>query len=348
MQVTDTITDEVRYEIIRRINEARRIVIAGHVAPDDDSIASAISVAYFITEKLGHKGEVRIRYPGSRMTRWDPFEMYETVTFTDDLGADLEDADLAIFVDGNQWHRYGIERIDIPTVCIDHHHYESLDFDFNVIDPTAASTTELIEQLFYQGSMLDEEIAPILLMGIIGDTGQFRFVTPKNAQVLITAHRLITTAGIDVQDFLAGYHRRSFAAHPVYAALISRATVIEIDGWPRGMYSYATEEECAGIEDDDISEAAHGFVSYLLQLASVKWGFVATPRSDGTVKMSFRSLPGTVNVKDVATLMGIGGGHDLAAGASMRDATAEEACARTLAWCRTNEMPADDPDARNS
>lgn len=346
MQVTDTITDEIRRQITKRIRDAKRIIVTGHIAPDDDSVASAISVAYYITDKLGHEGSVRIRYPGSRMTRWDSFELYDRVEFTTDLQGDLEDADLAIFVDGNQWHRYGVEKTEIPTICIDHHHYESLEFDLNVIDTNAASTTELIEQLFYQGSVLDEQISPILLMGIIGDTGQFRFITPKNAEVLLTAHRLITRAGIDVQDFMASYHHRSFSAHPVYAALVSRARIVEIDGWPRGMYSYATAAECAGIDDDDISEAAHGFVSYLLQLSSVKWGFVATPRSEGDTKISFRSLPGTVNVKDVATLMGIGGGHDLASGAVMDGADASKASDRILAWCRTHEMPPDHPEDR--
>lgn len=340
MNVTDEITDEVRFEVLRRISEAKRIVITGHQSPDDDSIASCISTYYAITETLKHKGDVSITYSGQRLPRWEPFALYDHVTFTDDLASDIEEADLVIFVDGNQWHRFGLEKMDVPTICIDHHHYESLDFDLNIIDPTAASTTEMIESLFYQDTGLDETIAPILLMGIIGDTGMFRFITPKNAQVLITAHRLIMKANLDVQDFLAGYHRRSLGAHPVYAELLSNSTIINIPGWPTCMYSYARTMNDA--TDDEASEAAHQFVSYALQITSIGWTFVATPRADGRVKFSFRSLPGTVNVKDLATLMEIGGGHDRAAGGTMEDVEPQEAAEKVLAWCRTHDVLKDE------
>ena len=339
MKVTDAITDEVRFEVLRRISQAKTIVIAGHVSPDDDSIASAISTQYAIT-KLGHEGSVRIVYPGRRTPRWDPFELYEHVEFSDDLAGELEKADLAIFVDGNQWHRFGVEKTDVETICIDHHHYESLDFDLNIIDPTAASTTEMIESLFYSSDALDETIAPILLMGILGDTGMFRFITPKNAQVLITAHRLIMEANLDVQSFLAGYHRRGLAAHPVYAKLLARSTIIEVPGWPKAMYSYLERGEEDGANDDQVSEAAHQFVSYALQVETIGWCFVITARSDTSAKISLRSLPGTVNVKDVATLMGIGGGHDRAAGGRFDEAPVD-AVARVLEWCKANPVPKD-------
>jgi bifunctional oligoribonuclease and PAP phosphatase NrnA len=340
MNVTDTISDEVRFEIMRRISESKRIVICGHVSPDDDSIASCISTYYAITKTLGYEGSVRIRYPGTRIPRWEPFELYRSVEFTDDLSGDLDDADLVIFVDGNQWHRFGLEKIAVPTICIDHHHYESLDFDLNIIDPSAASTTEMIESLFYSTNALDETIAPILLMGIIGDTGMFRFITPKNAQVLITAHRLIMEANLDVQAFLAGYHRTSMRAHPLYAQVLQRSAIIEPPGWPRGMVSYLKSEEIGSASDDQISEAAHAFVSYALQVETVQWTMVITPRSDGTSRASLRSLPDSVNVKDLATLMGIGGGHDRAAGGRF-DEEPEAALERVLAWCEDHEPPLD-------
>lgn len=341
MNVTDTITDEVRFEVLRRIGEAKTIVISGHVSPDDDSIASTISTYYAITRKLKHKGSVRIVYPGSRMPRWDPFPLYEHVEFTDDFAGELDDADLAIFVDGNQWHRFGIEKADVATICIDHHHYESLDFDLNIIDPTAASTTEMIESLFYNTDALDETIAPILLMGIIGDTGMFRFITPKNAHVLITAHRLIMEANLDVQHFLAGYHRRGLAAHKPYAHLLGSSQIIEIPGWPKGMYSVASTDVCKDANDDQISEAAHQFVSYALQVDTIDWAFVVTPRSDGSSKLSFRSLPHSVNVKDLATKMGIGGGHDRAAGGRFESTAPADAAEQVLAWCKAHDAPRD-------
>lgn len=338
MNVTDEITDEVRFEVLRRIGEAGRIVIAGHVGPDDDSIASCISTHYYITEKLKHKGSVTINYPGRRLPRWESFDLYDRVTFTDDLAADIEDADLVIFVDGNQWHRYGLEKTDVPTICIDHHHYEALDFDLNVIDPTAASTTEMIESLFYIEDTLDERVARILLMGIIGDTGMFRFITPKNAQVLITAHRLIMKADLDVQDFLAGYHRRGLNAHPIYSELLANSTIIDVPGWPKCMYSYARQDAIGDANDDNVSEAAHAFVSYALQVETIEWTFVATPRSDDSVKFSFRSLPGTVNVKDLATRMEVGGGHDRAAGGIMDGVSAKEAATKVLEWCKEHDV----------
>ena len=341
MSVTDEITDEVRFEVIRRIGKAKNIVISGHISPDDDSIASAISTYYAITRKLGHKGSVRIVYPGVRMPRWNPFELYEHVEFTDDLAGEIADADLAIFVDGNQWHRFGLEKMDVETICIDHHHYETLEFDLNIIDPTAASTTEMIEKLFYSTDALDETIAPILLMGILGDTGRFRFITPKNAQVLITAHRLIMESNLDVQSFLAGYHLRSLNGHPLYVKLLSRSRIIDIPGWPTAMYSYLTEEESDGADDDPISEAAHQFVSYALQVESIDWTFVVTPRSDGSSKVSLRSLPESVNVKDLAVLMGIGGGHDRASGGRFEKLTPGRAAQWMLEWCRSHEAPRD-------
>jgi c-di-AMP phosphodiesterase-like protein len=144
-----------------------------------------------------------------------------------------------------------------------------------------------------------------------------------------------------VQDFLAGYHRRSLNAHTPYSRLLSASELIEIPGWPRGMYSLASAEDCEGASDDEVSEAAHGFVSYALQVETVEWTFVATPRSDGSSKISFRSLPGSVNVKDLATLMGVGGGHDRAAGGRFEDTTPQEAARKVLNWCAAHAPPLD-------
>ena len=63
---------------------------------------------------------------------------------------------------------------------------------------------------------------------------------------------------------------------------------------------------------------------YLPRIQGQTWGFVFSPRSDGGVRMSSRSLAGSVNVRVLSEALGIGGGHDRASGANFKSENGEK------------------------
>jgi nanoRNase/pAp phosphatase (c-di-AMP/oligoRNAs hydrolase) len=93
------------------------------------------------------------------------------------------------------------------------------------------------------------------------------------------------------------------------------------------------------LTDEDMSAASHIYMSqYLTRIEGYGWGMVLTPRADGSCRISMRSLPGSVNVRDLQERLGAGSGHDRAAGGAFKDVSEPSECiARVLEFMKANK-----------
>ena len=337
-----TALDEFKPRFDDAVNDASRIMLTSHVGPDDDSISSVTSLYLYLVGHTDHTlDSVDIVYEADGSDRWEAFEAYETIEFVDDLTEATVGYDCFIFLDGNEPSRF--TEADRPlgaggtTICIDHHPAEEYHFDVNWVDADRAATADMVYDLCFSDVTVTTKEAEHLLLGIIGDTGMFRYVDPSNASVFRTAEALVREGDIHLEKFGAktgGVKHDDFA---VFSKLMGDAVVEDVAGWPPLLYSYVDEDWARDYTDEELSSGAHMFVSWTKRLEQVNWGFVYTPRSNGKVATSFRSAPGSVNVQDVAERMGIGGGHVRAAGGRFEDVSAEDAVEYTLDWMDEHE-----------
>ncbi|MBU1132960.1 hypothetical protein KKG08_01675, partial [Patescibacteria group bacterium] len=94
-------------------------------------------------------------------------------------------------------------------------------------------------------------------------------------------------------------------------------------------------------KDEEITESARFCLGGFIRLIEgYTWGFVITPKENGNSDISLRSLPASVNVREMMERMGIGGGHNRAAGGTFTkyDGISVLKCIKqTLEWMSKNK-----------
>jgi bifunctional oligoribonuclease and PAP phosphatase NrnA len=336
---------EFRAQFFALIEKSKNVVITAHMSPDDDSIASVMSVFEILTEKYPDK-KIRILYSGSPVGRWNSFAYFKYIEFVDDIAHHVNEVDTLIALDGsNSLGRFSKLPEQLETIphriTIDHHASVLGPFTLALVVPTSTSNAELIYHALIEGSSISKTLAEALLLGIIGDTGGFSHVPPTESQVFTLAKELLEIVGVSIGEFRSRYGGIPMNVFPVIQVLMKNTQFISVEGWPDFQYAYLTRTdlEAGNFTDEDMSAASHLYLgSYLPRIEGYSWGFVVTPRTDGTCRVSSRSLPHSVNVRLLHESMSIGGGHDRAAGGSFKDISEPTECiARVLEFMKANK-----------
>ena len=296
------VTDEA--ELLGRLVErAQRVLLTGPDDVDGDSLGSSLALARVLRARFGVEvdvaGEAGPRYA------WMP-------DVEENLGDDqLGDYDLVVVLDGDR-HRLpeGAARAFSEAgarAIVDHHGSTRSDgYDVAVLDPLAASTCEMVLDLADAwGAALDADLATLLYVGILFDTGGFRYsnTSPSTHRA---AARLLAT-GISHADIaIRVLMERSRAGSLLKARLVS-----EIQFHADGRLALG-----AGPHDLD------GIVEAILYIEGVEMAVLATERGPDKVKLSLRSRGG-VDVAALAhQLHPSGGGHAKAAGVVLNESIA--------------------------
>ncbi len=333
--------------IFELTDAATSIVVTSHTSPDDDSIASVLSAYRLLTAKYPSK-KIRIVYSAKAIEKYKSFASFDRIEFVEEIVDHLDDCNLLIMLDGNQLGRFS-RKLDLgiyknKTICIDHHASAPSQFTLSYIYPQASATVEIIYDLFFKGQKLDKQTAEILLLGLLGDTGDFTYLTPKNTNVFDMAKVLLTVADCEIQEFKSRYATISPKMFSIVQEFVKNTQFCEIAGWPKFMYSYINREFADGnkLSDNEISEAGSTYVTnYLRAITDYTWGFVVTPKSDGSCNLSSRSMPKSVNVRILAEQVTSGGGHDHAAGGKFKSIDgsliqSENCVEKIKQWMMTN------------
>lgn len=150
-------------------------LISTHVNPDPDGLTSELVIANYL-QSLGKNVTIvneesipeRFKFfPGINMMK------SSTARFKNDF-------DAAVVVDCGDFARVGkVSRwipSGLPIVNIDHHITNDLFGTVNWVIPQASSTAEVIYDLLHDfGFQLTKDIAMLLYVGILTDTGSFRY-----------------------------------------------------------------------------------------------------------------------------------------------------------------------------
>lgn len=305
--------------------DAKRILITGHMSPDDDAIGSTLALKHLLS-KLYPTKKIDIAFSGYPSDRFACFEGYNLIQFNQDITLDIKNYQLLICLDGGQYSRFTLKpellkSFNFPKICIDHHGTETDIFSLAVQVTNSTSTSELIYKMASKKIGLDMQLCETVLLGLLGDTGTFNYIKPDQYHIFDIVKKILTFSQINIQEFKSRYMMINPESFEVIRELMKNSQFLTIKGWPDFQISFLTRDYISETKysDSQISEGSDIFVGqYLRLIKGHNWGFVIRPHSDGSCRLSLRSLPGSVNVRDLVEKMGIGGGHDRASGGKLQ------------------------------
>lgn len=315
---------EFRESFFSLVSESNNVVITAHFSPDDDSIASVLSMYSILKIKFPEK-DIRIIYTGEEVSRYNVFHNFEKIEWVDDIAHHLEGVETLILLDVGKFSRISHVLESAPlvknTICIDHHASTPDNFTLSLIEPAYSSNAELVYTALGGEEHLDKNIAEMFLLGILGDTGNLTFIDGHQTEVFSIVKKLVEVGNIRIDSFLSTYRTIPKRIMPLLKEYVKNTKYEEVLGWPPVQYTFVPRGFIAeyGFSDEDMSAASHIYMGqYLPRIEKQPWGFVFSPRNDGGVRMSSRSMSGSVNVRIFSEGLGVGGGHDRASGANFK------------------------------
>ena len=293
------------------------IVLTSHFNPDGDAIGSTLGFAHYLQ---GQGFNVNVIFPNepsiplrnslgysSSFVHIDQHERNKTKTI-------ISQANTLFALDYNVSSRVGkemsalIDNFSGTRILIDHHESPDHSFDYMYSLTSKSSTSEMIFDIIEKdGGAVDIACADNLLMGLITDTGSFKFP--------ITSSRTHEVAG----------KLLNFGAQPsiIHERLYDNNSKSRILIWGLALSNILITEDSSvailSISNSDLNELncqpgdTEGLVNQGLGIKGVKMSVLIREDSVGSLKMSFRSK-GDVNVNDYSRHYWQGGGHKNAAG----------------------------------
>ena len=290
------------------------VVVTTHVRPDGDAIGSLLALGLYL-EELGKDVTMICDDPVPEHLDWMPgadrIRLYDGSLIQ---RATIAQADAVVLVDCNASTRVG-EQLEGPIrhsgatkFLVDHHTSPEQWFDHAYWRAGAAATVELLYELMvtHRPTSIRGAIAMALYVGLVTDTGSFRFetVTPGVHRM---AAALLEDETINPGDVHGSvYEMRSMAWVRLLRRALGSLTICQ-----DGRVGYVAIARGVFGDYGATREDAEGLVDYPLALEGVQVALHFTETAKGT-KVSFRSK-GSQYVDGWARSLG-GGGHRNAAG----------------------------------
>ena len=310
-------------EIKSLLGTPKNIVIVPHRNPDGDAMGSALGLYHYL--KLTHHNVDVIApndYPD--FLKWIPGD--ETVLKfegqQEQSNSILEKADILFTLDFNAYHRAGeqmaeaLEQSSAIKIMIDHHQQPDAYANYMYSDITMSSTCEMVYnfiEMLGDADKINATIATCLYVGIMTDTGSFRFAstTSRTHQVI---GDLIDKGADNSQIHNNIYDTNSYSRLQLLGRAMQNLKVIpEL----RTAYMSLTQAE---LDEFNFKKGdTEGFVNYGLSLKDIIFAAIfIESQQDQIIKISLRSK-GDFSVNEFSRAHFNGGGHTNAAGGRSED-----------------------------
>ena len=306
---------ELYKKIFKIIKDYDEIVLARHIGPDPDAIASQIAL----------RDSIRLTFPDKKV-----YAIGAVVSKFKDLG-NLDKPDLTelnnpllIVLDVPNFFRVdGIEGLEYQAILkIDHHPAEDIIGDVDWTDEAMSSTCEMIANLIMETKLvMDQKIAENLYTGMVFDSDRF-LLQNTSTETFKTVYNLLTTSKIDFVPLYDNLYERSIVEEKFRAFLINH---IEIsDNYFGFIYVSAEDLKKYNVEATIVSNQVNDFY-FIKELLC--WMFVVYDERNEIYKANIRSRGPVIN--EVASKYN-GGGHKFASGCRSKDYKVMEDLARDL------------------
>ena len=297
------ITKPIINQIFKKIKKYNNIVIARHVSPDPDAIASQIALRDSIRETFPSK---RVLAVGVGVAK---FKNYGTLDKQDYEG--MKDS-LLIVLDVPNMHRVdGVDNLRYKEIVrIDHHPSEDIPSTAEWCDITCSSTAQMVSELIMDTKLvLNTKIASNLFLGMVSDSDRF-LLKNTTAHTFEVAARLVRESNIDFPSLYDELYIRPFSEIKFQAYIINNLNVVD------NAFAYIKiNEDILKEYNVDPATVTNMINNFNFTADYVVWTFVVNDQRNNQIKISIRSRGPVINT--IANKYN-GGGHKLAAGCRLK------------------------------
>ena len=289
------------------LSGAKSVALSGHIRPDGDCVGSVMGIYQYVKKNMPQtEVTVFLETPSS------VFECIQGIEAIDSEMDTKECFDVFIALDCTSDRLGKAESIfkNAKTkINIDHHISNHGCGDINVLVPEASSTCEVVYELM-NPEKLDVEISKTLYIGIIHDTGVFKYSNTSPKTLKIAAD--LIAYGFDFSKIIdETFYEKTYVQTLVCAKAVSES-IRFMDG--KCIFSVVDKAmmQFFGVGPKDLD----GVINQLRIVKGVECAIFMYQTEDMEYKVSLRSN-GMLDVSVIASFFG-GGGHVRAAGCTMK------------------------------
>lgn len=299
-------------ELILALNTAQNILINVDTRTDFDALCSSLVLSNYL-EKISKKPTlIHSKKITPNFKEWlDTSRIKEE---TDISSIELSQYDLIVFLDsGDEKHVSLNPEFIIPTniktIDIDHHVSNIGYANLNYVKLYGSCTSVLFEIFKTEGIELSEEDLKLMLIGLMTDTGFFRYdgTKPEDFQMVTE----IYSRGINVPDYLTKFstYLESLDQVKFKQLLFKNLKVIPEK---RLAYTTYTIEELSEIDLGKVIVNAADVIKYIKDI-DIVFSIIESNEQMHHYKVSTRTKEKGLDLNAFSTTMG-GGGHPSASG----------------------------------
>jgi phosphoesterase RecJ-like protein len=299
------------------LSSPKNIVVVGHKNPDGDAVGSCLGLGNFLKQK-GHQVQVIMPNDFPDFLKWIP-EASTIINYEqqqEQTKDAVQKAALIFTLDFNALNRTGdlaneLEQATADFILIDHHQQPD---DYAVVtysDVSMCSTCEMVFHFMENLNgihLLNKEIATQLYVGIMTDTGSFRYPATT-----ATTHRVIASL-IEAGAENTSIHQNIYDTNSPDRLKLLGAALNNMVMLPEYRTAYITLSQQELNNHHFKKGDTEGFVNYALSMTGVIFAiiFIENKKED-IIKISLRSK-GNFSVNEFSRKYFNGGGHTNAAG----------------------------------
>lgn len=295
----------------------KKIVIVTHKNPDGDAIGASLALFHYLT-KINHFVTVITPNDYPDFLKWVPGQDL-ILKFDSQNSQSLEalsNADIVFTLDFNAFHRAGdmentLAENESLKIMIDHHQQPDPYAKYTYSDVSMSSTCEMIYNFIEMlGDLdhLDSNMATAIYLGIMTDTGSFRFNSTTSR-----THRVIADL-IDKGAQNTFIHNQVYDTNSYNRLQLLGCALSNLKVLPEYRAAYITLTLKELQKFDYKKGDTEGFVNYALSLNNIVLAAIfIEDAQQNIVKISLRSK-GDFSVNLMSRSHFEGGGHTNAAG----------------------------------
>lgn len=291
-------------QIFKKIKAYDEIVIARHIGPDPDAIASQMAL----------RDSIRLTFPEKKVLAVGVgVSKFKSYGFLDKMEYENLSNPLLITVDVPNMHRIdGIEGLNYKEILkIDHHPKEDIPAVVDWTDVEASSTCQMIAELLLNTKLqINDKIASNLFLGIVSDSDRFVLKNTTSKAFRITAD-LIESVNLDFTPLYDILYRRSMDEIRFQAYIANNLTITENNFAFIELSSDIIRE--FNVDSATASNMINNF-NFINEL--LVWIFISYDEKNDIYKINIRSRGPVINT--IASKFN-GGGHKFASGARIKD-----------------------------
>ncbi len=304
--ITNAIFDDeyhdAKEKLINKIKEYDTIIIHRHIRPDGDAVGSALGLREVLRATYPNK---KVYAVGEELPEYLQFvgvqDVIEDETYKDALVIIVDTADRTRISD----ERYKLGK---EIIKIDHHvPVDNYGTEFNYVRENYGSCTLVIMDIFmnFPSIKINKEAARYLYIGVVTDTGRFRYAE-VDAKALAIASKMLEL-GVDTQEIFTNLYSKSLEAFKFQAYIYNNVCFTE----NKVAYLYITKKimKKYHVSVEDASNTVN-----LLDGIKGSLIWVLFIERDKEIRVRLRSR--FVKVIDIASQYR-GGGHDYASGGTV-------------------------------